>query len=317
MLKRALTAMIIGVLLLASGLYVYHAVLLPVNPDVPAELLVIIEKGTTVKTVAQMLARQGLIRNRLVFSEYLKLKGLDRKITAGRFRLSPSLSVPEIAQRLTAPRRERIAITIPPGVTLKQINEIIVSLGLAAPEELSAYLTDKNLEGYLFPDTYFADAVSFTPQSFFAQLLENFETKTALLRKEATRTGQDWHAIVTLASIVEREIKTPEDLAPVAGILWKRLKAGWPLGADATLLYDDSDGVLSVADLQRGSPYNTRIRPGLPPTPISNPGLTTLQAVLEPKETPYWFYITELTEGKVIYAKTHAEHERNVARYLH
>lgn len=319
MKKIIVTLIGITILALGGGFYSYRLALRPVNPDAPAEVLITIEKGASAKTVADKLFNQGLIRNRFVFSEYLKLKGFDRRITAGRFRLSPSLSTPQIIAKITSSsgQSQQVAITIPPGSTLKQINETIVSLGLATAEELATFAKDKKLEGFLFPDTYFADAVSFKPETFFAQLLENFNTKTGPLQEEAKSANKDWNTVVTLASILEREIKTPDDFPVVAGILWKRLEAGWALGADATLLYNDDDGTLSIEDLRRDSPYNTRIRPGLPPTPISNPGLKTLEAGLHPKESPYWFYLTETTDGKVIYAKTRQEHERNVSYYLH
>ncbi|MBU0667942.1 endolytic transglycosylase MltG, partial [Patescibacteria group bacterium] len=170
------------------------------------------------------------------------------------------------------------------------------------------------LEGYLFPDTYFIDPLNFYSENLIQLMLENFERKIGEdLKKEATRSISD---IVTMASIVEKEVRTKKDIPIVAGILWKRLDNSWLLGADATILYLKDDRSIDYQDLKEDSPYNTRVKGGLPPGPISNPGLESLKAALNPQDSPYWYYLTTPDTGEVIYAKTNDEHNSNKARYL-
>ena len=160
---------------------------------------------------------------------------------------------------------------------------------------------------------------------------ENFDKKYAGLTQDSGGLTQD--EIVTFASIVEREVAKEEDRKKVAGILIKRWRNGWPLEADATVQYAkvnvkcqmlEVKGMkscqwwpeeLTDSDLKLDSPYNTRQNVGLPPTPISNPGLSALKAVAAPQQTPYWYYLTD-DNGVTHYSKTLAEHNANIARYL-
>lgn len=124
------------------------------------------------------------------------------------------------------------------------------------------------------------------------------------------------HEVITMASIVEMEVRTTDDRPIVAGILWKRLDSGWMIGADATLLYLKEDRSIDYQDLQEESPYNTRKNAGLPPGPIGNPGIKAILATLTPEESPYFFYLTTLDTGEVIYAVTNEEHNANKVKYL-
>ena len=135
------------------------------------------------------------------------------------------------------------------------------------------------------------------------------------MQTDLEASGRSLYDTVIVASMVEKEVRTAEDLPIVAGIMWKRLDAEWALGIDATLLYVDADGTLSSEDLTAENPYNTRINKGLPPGAIGNPGLASLQAALYAKDSDYWFYLTD-SDGAVHYAVTNEEHEANKAQYI-
>jgi UPF0755 protein len=167
------------------------------------------------------------------------------------------------------------------------------------------------LEGYLYPDTYFLTPTGFDPKDVIYLTLDNFENKIKELNIDKTKI----HEIVTLASIVENEVYGAENRKIVAGILKKRMANGWTLDADITLLYLKDDRKITSADLESDSPYNTRKNKGLPPSPIGNPSIESISAVLNSKDSPYWFYLTA-SDGEVIYAKTNEEQNVNRAKYL-
>ncbi len=145
-------------------------------------------------------------------------------------------------------------------------------------------------------------------------MLNNFKNK---LSTELTKKHQrPLHDYIIMASIIEKEVRSKKDKKIVSGILWKRIKNNWTLGADATLLYKKDNNIITYKDLQTDSKYNTRKNLGLPPTPISNPGLDSILSAIYPEESPYFFYLTTLDTGKVIYAKTNEEHNLNKQKYL-
>ena len=179
-------------------------------------------------------------------------------------------------------------------------------------------------EGYMFPDTYLIPRTA-TSASIAQLFLDTFNKKvTAQMREDAQKTGLSFDQVITMASIVEREGRTNDDRPIIAGILLKRLQAGWPLQADSTLQFilgyqaDQKTwwkkGVDS-ADKLLNSAYNTYRNVGLPPAPIANPGLASIKAVIYPSDSPYWFYLHD-DKGVVHYAKTLEEHNANIEKYL-
>jgi UPF0755 protein len=149
-------------------------------------------------------------------------------------------------------------------------------------------------------------------------MLNNFEKKlpTDWQQKISNTPAKNLYEVIIMSSIVEREVLSPTDKANVAHILWKRLENDWRIDADAALLYDQADNIITQSDLQSNSPYNLRKFKGLTPTPISNPSQETIQATLNPISNNYWFYLTTLDTGKVIYAETLDQHNSNVQKYL-
>lgn len=207
-----------------------------------------------------------------------------------------------------------VKITIPEGFSVREIDSRLAEMNLITPGAFFAIAAHQ--EGFLFPDTYNVYAQNFDPASLVKKMRENFEEKiTAGLRAAAKKQGRALAEIITMASILEKEVKTAEDYPVVADILWKRLKNGWPLQADATLLYGKSSLTITKETLKENSKYNTYKYKGLPPTPIGNPGLITIEAAISPKSSPYWFYLTD-KEGRVHYSKTNEEQNENRRKYL-
>jgi len=263
-----------------------------------------IEKGERVLEIAEKLEKEGIIKNRFLFLIYAFLKGKHKKILTGKYELSPSMTIPQILEKFTKGETAKVKITIPEGFTIKDIEE---KLKVDLPDEL---------EGYLFPDTYYLP-IDFKAEDLVKVMRENFNKKIAPYLPEIERQGKSLKDVIILASLVEKEVKTKEDKEIVAGILWKRLKVKMPLQVDATITYITGKKTtkITLEDLQIDSPYNTYKYPGLPPAPICNPGLESILAVIYPKETDYWYYLTT-PEGKTIFSKTFLEHKIAKEKYL-
>ena len=285
-----------------------------------------VEAGSSASTIAKALDDKGLLVSESSFLNAISDQDLETKLRSGQFVLSPNMTTEAILKALTQETGGTEALTIPEGFTLKQIDARLVKMGLIQSGDLirctqSCNLknrpTSGSLEGYLFPDTYFIDKSTFQLETLTQKMLDNFNKRfDSDLESKLAASGRSLEQVVIVASLLEREVRTPQDLPLVSDIIWRRLDAGWYLGIDATLLYDDEDGALTASDLQdENDPYNTRLRKGLPPTAIGNPGLATLKAALEPEANPNWFYLTD-ANGTVHYAKTDAEHNQNKAQYL-
>ncbi len=292
----------------------------------------LILKGQTAENIAQELYKKGLIRNPKVFKFYVQLKGLSGKIQAGRYSLSPNLSLIEIVDQLVKGPRD-VWVTIPEGLRREEVVERLIKGLSKEAEEEDKFRQDflaltEDSEGFLFPDTYLfsreADA-----SLVVSTLKNNFTKKVQGLEDKISASRLSFRDLVILASIVEREAREDEERRVVAGILLKRLEIGMPLQADATVQYavasikckvesKDCENwwpILIREDLKVDSQYNTYKYPGLPPNPITNPGLSSIEAVVSPIETDYLYYLHD-PQGNVHYAKTLEEHNENVRKYL-
>lgn len=279
-----------------------------------ADSLFIINSGDSFSEIAQKLQNHGLIRSSNAFLLISKIRQLDTKIHPGRYKLSGAMNLQEVIEAVSNPKQVTVSVTIPEGFTVHDIDERLTELGLIEASEFS--MTAINLEGYLFPDTYFVYGLNFSPSSLIKKMQENFVTKvTPQMGEDMRKQKRTLEEIITMASILEKEVRTAKDYPIVAGILWKRLANGWPLQTDATLLYGKEASTLNGKDLKEDNPYNTRKFKGLPPTPINNPGLMAIKAAIYPEASKYWFYLTD-KEGNVHYAASNNEHNENRAKYL-
>jgi UPF0755 protein len=339
--SRKLLKIFLGILIVAGLIAWYqyskyrYNIETPVDPTNTTDTAVIIKTGENLNSIADKLIQKDLVLDGESFKTYVKWNDFDRKIIAGRFVLNKGMNVQQIVGKITDVKQGEASLTIPEGSTIKDIDQKLVNTGLIqAGEFIQATKNFQNykkysfldeakikalpypLEGYLFPDTYFLDGGHFNNEDLIDLMLKNFQKKLPEEMLNPSGTSRSLYDVITMASMVEKEVRTDKDLPVVAGILWKRLDDHWQLGADATLLYLKNDRTIGQTELQADSPYNTRRVLGLPPGPISNPGLKSILAALHPQESAYFYYLTKPETGEVVYAKTNDEQNVNKAKYL-
>ncbi|PJA46381.1 endolytic transglycosylase MltG [Candidatus Uhrbacteria bacterium CG_4_9_14_3_um_filter_36_7] len=296
------------------------------------EIAFLIEEGQSAKWISQNLEDQGIIGNHLWFDFYVWLSKSEKDFQPGVFTLRPGMSYANLVREMTLIELQEVSITIPEGFTLEQIGKRLEEKELVTMDEWSVAVSEdyrnlfsflksqpelSNLEGYLFPDTYrFLKEVS--AQEIIVKMLTNFGNKlTPDLRIEIEKQGHTIHEVITLASIIEREVRTDEDRAMVSDLFWRRLSAGMPLQADSTVNYITQKNTPSISYEDAGidSAWNTYKYTGLPPGPIANPGIASIEAAIFPEPNVYWYFLTDAS-GQVYYARTNQEQNENKSKYL-
>lgn len=299
--------------------------------DVPNDP-VVVAAGASARDIADLLAERGYIPSPTLFVLYARLSGRAAELKAGTFVLRHGDSIPELVRALTQATTSDRRLTLLEGWGIREMGEYLVAQGaLASVDEWYAAVgtppsvagvtrqipgsmsapgapAGVTLEGYLFPDTY-RIAADASAEQIAGTLLENFHRRTAGLGLTRER--------LILASIVEREVRSDEDRRMVADLFLRRMEEGMALQADSTVNYVTAKKTpaLSAADRDLASPWNTYQHRGLPPSPISNPSLSSIRAVLDPLPNPYVYFLTD-AEGRVHYARTLEEHVANKQRYL-
>ncbi|OGZ37313.1 MAG: hypothetical protein A3D38_00115 [Candidatus Portnoybacteria bacterium RIFCSPHIGHO2_02_FULL_40_23] len=321
-------------LIIFSGLLTggYFFILNQINTPVSGqfkEQSFVIEKGESLKEIGEHLEKEGLINQDYWFKFYVLGKGWAGRLQAGEYTLSPSMSILEIAENLAEGKTiSDISITIPEGFTLKQIDSRLTQVGLIDKGGLlnfnqkeflilNSQFSISNLEGFLFPDTYkFRKDNSL--EEIIRKILNNFDKKLSEdLRAEIQKQRKNIFEIITLASIVQNEALTNEEMPVIAGVFSNRLTIGLPLQSDATINYITGKNLRqpSIKDTEVNSLYNTYLHKGLPPGPISNPGLDAIKAAIYPQKTDYFYFLHPLN-GPTVFSKTLKEHNSNKAKYL-
>ncbi len=317
---KKLHLLIIIFLILITGFYFYYKEgTLPVNKNDQTTKIFVITKGESLSSIAKRLTNEGLIRNKIIFYLTVKKLGIERKIQAGDFRLSPSMDIYTVTKTLTHGTLD-IWVTFIEGIRKEEAAQI-VSRNFNIPEIEFVKLVK---EGYLFPDTYLIPKNA-TAQTIINILETNFNKKfNKELKEKAKLKNLSPEETIIIASLVEREAKFNKDRPLVASVILNRLKLGMKLDIDATvqyaLGYQPEEKTwwkknLTKEDLEIDSPYNTYKNPGLPPTPIANPGLESIKAVVDAPETDYLYYLSD-KKGQIHFAKTLQEHNENIKKYL-
>lgn len=311
---RKLVAFILLVVIVFLGFIWWNVGTRAVNSEDKSERVFVVEKGAGVRAIANKLKKQGLINDPVVFFLYVKKNGVDKNIQAGDYKLSPSMDLKKITDTLSHGTLD-IWTTVPEGMRAEQIADIlqeqIPTYEASWREELNAQ------EGYLFPDTYLIPRDA-TIDSIISIFKNNFDKKVSDADLSA-RT--DLAKIIIIASMVEREALRDEEKPLIASVINNRLRQGMALDIDATLQYARGKvgskwwTVPTPADRQIDSLYNTYKYAGLPPGPISNPGIEAIKAAANPATSNYFFYIHDI-KGNVHFAKTFEEHQRNINKYL-
>jgi UPF0755 protein len=281
----------------------------------PVKTIINVRQGAGLQEVANTLKNDGIIRSVFWFRTTAILLGGERGLQAGDYYLPKKENVLKLAWRVVRGVREikTEKVTIPEGFTKEEIANLFQD---KFPKFNSEDFLSQSHEGYLFPDTYFIE-ISATSSSTIELMENNFKLKTDPLMKEIASSTHTFEDVISMASLLEEEAKTKSDREIISGILWKRLALGMPLQVDATLKYVTGKGTneLTNDDLKLDSPYNTYTNKGLPPTPISNPGLEAILAAIHPVTSPYLYFLTD-SQGNMHFAKTFEEHKRNKEKYL-
>lgn len=304
------------VLFLVGGyFYINCQINTPLRSDLPGKTFSI-KSGESLEEIADNLEKEELIRSSFWFSLYVLYKGWAGHLLAGEYNLSPSLTVPEIALKITDGQinPSEVRITIPEGFTLEKIDARLAKAGLIREGELLQY---SELEGYLFPDTYWFRRGD-EPEKIILKMRQNFNEKIDQeLKNEISKQGKTLEEIIIMASLLEKEVSSYEDRRIVSGIFWKRIKDNYPLQSDASLSYifEDDKPRHTIDETKVDSPYNTYQNIGLPPGPINNPGLLSIKAAIYPLKTDYYFFLSA-PNGKTIFSKTLEEHNKNKAKYF-
>lgn len=307
---------LLGFALFLAGLFVIHLFNQPpsnfTNPT-----SVTIESGETAKVITQKLQEANVVRSKHLLYFALTLLHDPTAIKASVFVFDEPLTTLEIAKRLVTGDfdSDLVKFTHFEGERATHISSRAGAV-LANFDETEFLALAVPLEGKLYPDTYFIPA-DFTAQQLVDLMVKTFTEQTAPLQEKISQSNLTQEEVLILASILEREANSPESMRIVSGILQGRMDVGMPLQADASVEYilDKPLKELTAEDLKVDSPYNTYLNLGLPPTPIGNPGIDAIQAVLEPTPSDYVYYITD-DEGVFHYAKTYDEHLDNIELYL-
>ncbi len=317
----------VGVLVGAAALWfraaVYEDRTLPTGA-----VSVVVPDGATFRAVSSTLEAAGVLAHPLAFRILARLRGDETSVQTGRFRFPAHQTSDEILRRLISGTATAVWVTVPEGFTAREIGRRLAARRLvdaAAFDRYAARATlvvdatrTRSLEGFLFPSTYLIPAgaapagiARIMTDQFFSELPEN----AAL---QARKLGLTVPQVIAVASLIEREAQSDDERALMAGVYYNRLRAGMPLQVDASIeyIFPKHHTVITRRDLAIDSPYNTYLRAGLPPTPIANPGKASIDAAFAPVPSHYLYYVYK-GNGHHAFARTLAEHNANVARYLH
>ena len=329
-LRRVVLIVIIGIGLFA--LWVRKTVTTPAEHQA-ADRIVTIDQGTGTQAIIGRLSEAGVVAHPLALKIYLRITGWGGNLKAGDYKFASPISPLQALDKIRRGEVDLERVTIPEGFNRFDIAETLASkTGKASFDDFVRLMNDqtpieqiaptaRDLEGYLFPDTYNFNAKT-TPEDMIRSMVARFEEVfTPEWTARANEMGLSVHQVVTLASIIEREAKVPDERPHMASVFYNRLKRGMPLASDPTFIYaailaGDYDGNPNqIKYRNRYSPYNTYVVSGLPPGPIASPGRASLEAVLYPDTTDDLYFVVTGTAGRHKFSKTSAEHDAAVEEY--
>ncbi len=339
-MKAAVLAVCTALVIAAgAGAYLYWQAAEPVNID--PEVTVDVPPGATPRRVASLLQEKGVVRSRRLLVTLARIKGMDRKIRHGSHSFSGPMDVHQVLAELVSSPKPTIRLTIPEGLTYREIAALIESKDLApaadyekavcAPAFLArtgASAEANCAEGHLFPDTYnlapgmsAAEIADLQLRGFRDALGPALAEAVARLESaDATAAAEERNRILTLASIIEKETGRGEERTLIAAVLHNRLRRGMQLQTDPTVIYGllaagkPWDGNLTRAHLEEPGPYNTYTIAALPPGPICNPGRASVEAAVRPADNDYLYFVAR-GDGSHEFSRTYADHRRAVRKY--
>lgn len=323
---------IVLLILLVVG-YIYIQIG-PYNKNSKKDILIEIPKGATLTKVSSILEENKLIKNKVLFKVVSKFKEDNNGVKAGKYLLSQKYSNSEILDILISGKtyNDGIKVTIPEGSTYKEVIKYLTNKKIGKAEvyeelinnpkefyDKYKFLDEKDittLEGFLYPDTYYFEK-DMSEKDVISAMLKRFsEVYTPELKEKQKKMGLTLQQVINMASIIEKEAVKDVDRPKIAGVFYNRLEIGMPLQSDATIQYifDERKHIVSYSDLKIDSPYNSYLNKGLPPTPIANPGIKSIEAALEPEDNDYLYFVATVDGGNN-YSKTYDEHLKYVKEY--
>ena len=313
---------LLAIAIVVAAVWLAFGLLAPTGPS--QEQLVQLKAGSSARHIAAQLRKEGIIRNQWEFLLWHYAHG-RKALKAGEYAFDHPARLGEVYDRIARGDIYVHTLVIPEGFNMFDIAAAVENAGLGKREDFLSVARNEaglirdldpqapSLEGYLFPDTYHFTRTQ-SAHDMAAAMVHRFRQAA----REAGLTG-DFHKIVTMASIVEKETSVPEERPEVAGVFYNRLAKNMVLATDPTVIYaamirNHYRGTIYQSDLQFDSPYNTYRYAGLPPGPIANPGRASLEAALRPATTGYFYFVSD-NQGHHRFSRTPSEHARNVAAY--
>lgn len=321
---RSLLFIVLSVLL-ALGFALAALYLPPLQKAQNIEIKV--ERGEPFASVVHKLKERGALPNDRLFSLWARLWKLDTKIHWGFYRFELPLAPAALLDQMVVGKGLFYRVTIPEGLTLREIADVLQEAGIANKERLLAEAADPNLlselgfeetgiEGYLFPDTYYFPP-SVTESEILIAMVEQFHAVfDPMMRRYAQEPELTPHELLTLASVIEKETGDATERPLVSAVFHNRLKLKMPLQSDPTVIYgmETPSNNITRKDLKSRSPYNTYRVKGLPPGPICNPGLASLKAALFPAAAPYLYFVSK-NDGSHFFSVNLKDHNEAVRQY--
>ena len=334
--KKVFVSIIVVILvILISAFAVYKNLSGPVDVNEEKEAVVEIPRGSSLDEMAELLEDAELIKSKEVFKFNVKLSGKGAELKSGQYLFDQSYTNSEIIDDIVSGKNyfTGAKVTVKEGATSAEIIDILVSENMGnkavyeklvnSPSEFSDKFTFlkegkiTSLEGFLYPSTYFYNEDD-TEKEVLEKMLYQFHNKyTEEYKEEINKSGKSFYDVIKMASIVEKEAVLDEDRPIIASVFYNRLEKNMALQSDATVQYafKERKKVVSYADLKVDSPYNSYKYKGLPPTPIANPSIESIQAAIEPADTDYLYFVAKTDGGGNNYAKTYEEHLKNEKQY--
>lgn len=338
------TVFILGGGALAGGFLYVRSALEPVDPDNDDEIVVEIPLGSGVSQIASILEEHNIIKDDTVFKYYVRFKN-ETGFQAGTYQFSQSMTFDEIINLLKTGKvyeEAALTITITEGIWLKDIAKIIADALDLSQDEVFQTLNDPDfiaemmdlfpeiltedilhedikypLEGYLFPATYSYTEEKPSIQEIVVPMLEKTKAVLGTYRSDIEARGMTVHELLTLASLIEEEAATEEDRRTISSVFYNRMEIGMPLQTDPTVIYamGEHRDRLYYKDYEIEDPYNTYVISSLPPGPIANPGVVSIEAALYPTSTDYLFFLAT-RDGEVLFSETLEEHNQKIAEHI-
>lgn len=331
--KKSFSILFIGaaVLIVSTLIFAIWAVqtIKTQNSNDSTQVDFVIQKGEGSGDVAERLEKEKLVKSSFATVIYLNWKRKSDLVQAGEYRIARNLTIPQVIEIITKGKTSNTKITIPEGWQITQIADYLDKNKIVTREDFIAatkkdydywFLSSKpkeaDLEGFLYPDTYFL-SINATAEDIVKKMLDNFDKKFSKELKQSSQTQKlSIYEAVTLASIVEREVANADERKTVAGVFWNRLEIGMPLESCATIQFilNENKKQFTYAETRTPSEYNTYINKGLPKGPIGNPSIESMKAVYSPEDTNNLYFLS--ADGKTYFSKTLDEHNAKKERYL-